>query len=573
MLIMSGLSIPTASFPSGFPRNNKVTVDPSLRTINVSGTEAFIIRIAQQLSWLAAAFQEKKDSPTYAYLAFGEATQLAADLGVPAFNIEVQLEVLPETEKSKMCWNSVIGPGVIIRGFPLPERKHREHRLEASIRVMAKLLDLHKAVTFKGGYVFKGRYTALIPVQMFGNSIQWHIIDVYPPTRDYEYDQVSYSQAYTPHRWAQIDKLQLGFSQWGTITAEVTIGKKDGYRCQRLDDYNALLEDAKNMHIILYDTIDHRAIQTNAECLILHVLHHQRKKKGKDQNLNTSHQGQDIEFAHPDRRVTPTREVMLSNAERVFCQRRPFSSSELEPSLFKHEFKSLYATIDGLWAQDYVNHKSHAISLSLSLWPSISGWEYMDVVEPRRWMPPKSVNLRGKCGLWNEYAREIQALVFFGSGFGDMLSAASPPNVCSALSSVPKGHFCLGIRVDTLERLFTVQGSFRDQTRLTTNGLTLSGSKDLFTFSDETDGQQCGPRRLAQFIKPGLTRRKPTSIPLERNGAIIIGDFDDSILHKDCIQGRSKNTSGRGSKWLRLDYYTSSLPMRPKPNTYSNGHI
>jgi hypothetical protein len=136
--------------------------------------------IAQQLSWLAAAFQEKKDSLTYAYVGFSEATQLAADLGVPTFNIEVQLEVLPENEKSKMCWNSIIGPGVIIRGFPLPERKHKERGLEASIRVMAQLLDLHKAVTFKGGYVFKGRYTALIPVQTFGNSIQWHIVDAYP---------------------------------------------------------------------------------------------------------------------------------------------------------------------------------------------------------------------------------------------------------------------------------------------------------------------------------------------------------------------------------------------------------
>lgn len=79
-----------------------------------------------------------------------------------------------------MCWNSIIGPGVIIRGFPFPERKHNERGLEASIPVMAQLLDLHKAVTFKGGYVFKGRYTALIPVQKFESSIQWHVVDTYP---------------------------------------------------------------------------------------------------------------------------------------------------------------------------------------------------------------------------------------------------------------------------------------------------------------------------------------------------------------------------------------------------------
>ncbi|CVK84535.1 uncharacterized protein FPRN_01994 [Fusarium proliferatum] len=600
-----------ASFLSGISRKNKILVDQSLRVVNVSGTEHFIITIAQQLCWLAAAFQDKENSLTYAYVGFSEATQQATDLrGVPTFNIEVQLQALPEKEKSKMCWNSIIGPGVIIRGFPFPVRKHNERGLEASIPVMAQLLDLHKAVTFKGGYVFKGRYTALIPVKMFRNSIQWHVVDVYPrklewtdidalcpirlfryakagffldtrsfigwcpavletlATSDYEYDLVLYSQASVPHRWAQVDKLQIGFSQWGTVTAEVTVGKKDGYFCQRQDDYDALLDDAKNTHIILYDTVQRRATQTNAEDLILHVLHHQRNKKSKDTHPDTSYQGQDLDFAHPDRRVISTREVMLRNAERVFCHRRPFSSSEPKPCLFKHEFKSLYATIDGLWAQDYVNPKSYAMKLGLGLQPSISGWEYMDLVEPRRWMPPKSTNLTNKCGRWNEYARDIKALIFFGSGFGNILSAASPPNVCPALTSVPKGHFCLGIRVDTLERLFTVQGCLADQTRLTASGLALSGSDDLFRVNDGTPGQRCGPRRLVQFIKPRLTKGERNSLPLKTNGAVIIGGIKDSVLHKDCVSKGTRKSSGRSSKWVRLDYYASSIPMRPRPTMY-----
>ncbi|KAG5793111.1 hypothetical protein H9Q69_007849 [Fusarium xylarioides] len=424
----------TSNFLSGISKKNKITVDPSLRTINVSGKERFIVMIAQQLSWLAAAFQEKKDSLTYA----------------------------------------------------------------------------------------------------------------------------------VPPRRAQVEKLQFGFSQWGTITAEVAIGKKDGYCCQRPDDYDALLDDAKNTHIILYDTAQRRAAQTNAEDLILHVLHHQRNNKSKDTHSNTPYQGQDIDFAHPDRRVTPTREVMLRNAERVFCHRRQFSSSDLKPCLFKHEFKSLYTTIDGLWAQDYVNQKSHAMRLSLSLKPSISGWEYMDLVESRRWIPPKSVNLRKKCGRWNEYARDIQALILFGSGFGDILRAAQPSSVCPALTSVPKDHFCLGVRVETLERLFTVQGSLADQSKLTTNGLTLSGSNDLFKANDETAGQRCCPRRLVQFIKPALRKGKDASLSLETNGAVIIGDFGESILHKDCVQKRSRKTFGQRPEWLRLDNFTYPMPMRPR---------
>ncbi|KAF4987882.1 hypothetical protein FDECE_15270 [Fusarium decemcellulare] len=571
-------------------------------------TESFIVSIAQQIAWLAAACREKKDTLSYAYVGFAVTSQSNVPQ-VPAFEIDVKLETLPETGNTGSCWNSVIGPAVVITGFPLPDRNSHERGLEASVPVMAQLLGLPKAVTFKGGFVFKGRYTALVPVKDLGPSIQWHIVDMYPlklewdyidklcparivgdllldsrsffgwcpkilewlATAWYNYESIQYSGACAPSRWAQIDKFQLGFSQWGTVTAEVTLGRKDGYRCQRPDDYETVLEDARSMHIILYDTTHRRATQTNAEDLILHILLHQRNKKNQEGHVNPSHQVNDLEFANPDRRVTPTRTVMANNAERVFCHRRQFFSSEPQQSLFKNEAKSLYTTIDGLWAQDYVNQKSNSFKMSLDLRPSVHGWEYMDLVTSTRWMPPKSVKMKSTCGRWNEYVRDIRALVFFGANFGDILTPASPRAVCPVFSSVPSDRFFLGIRVDDMERLFTLQGSLKDQAKVSASGLALSGSTDLFNVHEQVEDGQCGPQRLVRFITPGILGGKKCLLPLETDGAIIIGELEDKVLHQSCRQEGDKTTLNQPKQ--KATHHNSAcdtvhLPTASVPITY-----
>ncbi|CAG7562789.1 unnamed protein product [Fusarium equiseti] len=552
-----------------FARSNAVIVGPTLKTIKVQGTEKFITSIAQQIAWLAAACHEKQDKLTYAYVAFSEAGN-----SVPTFDISVTLEAV-DMESSCSCWNKIVGPAVLINGFSLPERNHNERGLEVSVRVMAAILGIPKAVTFRGGFVFKGRYHALVPVEKLGSSIQWHVVDTYPQrleweaidrfcqtrlreqanigvflkgrsflgwcpkvleslaTEGYNYRSVRYSKASAPSGWVQVDKLVLGFSQWGTVTAEVTLGKKDGYQCQRSDDYDMLLEDARNKQIILYDTTDRRATQTNAEDLILHVLLHQRSLgKPNGDSDRSKKQVEVLQFATPDRRVRTTRAAMINNAEKIFCHRKQFSSSEPKEILFKNEVKSMYATIDGLWAMDYASGKSDFLKMSLqSRSSSVHGWEYMDVVKSASRMSPKSVELQSTCGRWDKYARDIQAVVLFGANFGDILTPASPNSMCPGFTSVPRDQCYLAIRVNTLEHLFTLQGSWEDQRQLTNSGLILSGSHDLFKFCGlqyHIEGKQCCSQRLVRFITLG--RKKHAPLPLEMDGAIIIGELKNRIL-------------------------------------------
>jgi hypothetical protein len=168
-----------------------VTVDSTLRTVTARGTEDFIISVAQQISWLAAVCQEKQDQLTYAYVGFFEASH-ADPSGIPAFDVDAKLEI-PSTQDSGSCWNTIVGPAVLVTGFPLPERNHNERGLEVSIPVMAALAETPKAVTFGDGFVFKSRCHALVPIEDLGFSIQWHLVDAYPEKLE----------------WAHIDKACL----------------------------------------------------------------------------------------------------------------------------------------------------------------------------------------------------------------------------------------------------------------------------------------------------------------------------------------------------------------------------
>ncbi|KAF4483547.1 alcohol dehydrogenase [Fusarium agapanthi] len=541
----------------------RVTVDLTLHMVTVHGAEDFIIAIAQQLSWLIAVCQEKQGQLSHAYVGFFEANSPETS-GIATFNIDVELEV-PSIQPDDSCWNAIVGPAVIVTGFPLPERHHNEQGLEMSIPVMAALADTPQAVSYRGGFVFKARHHALIPIKDFGSSIQWHLIDTYPerlewthidracPTRlggaikkdfwnrrsflgwcpqvlellatsSFDHASVQYSKAVKPPRWAQIDKFIIGFSQWGTATAEITFGKKDSFRSLRPDDYETLLDDAKDTHVILHDTTQKRAFQTNAEDLILNILLHRQSLhlSGETQNSTEKNAVDIIDGADISRQRTSTRAAMLDNAEKVFSIRTSMSNAKKEENRFKYEVKLLYSTIDGLWAQSYASGDT-AVKLGVEFGQNVTGWEYMDVVNNVKVILPKSVDLKKSCGRWNDYAKDIQAIVLFGANFGDVLKPESS-ELCFNYKCLPRDECYLGVRVNVLEWLFDRQGSSQDQKKLSPSGLTLQGSQDLF--------KPCAGICSDHVVRIVKQSKSHCPLPLEKDGAIIIGEAGAGLLPK-----------------------------------------
>lgn len=159
-----------------------VSFDSTLRTCSAIGSEEYIVNIAQQVSWLAAACQEKLTRLSYAFVRFTEAE--IRPLTHAAFKVGVKLHPIP-IESSFSCWKTLLGPGIIIFGFPIPPRNIEQRGLEISVPAMSAMARIPQAVSFEGGFIFKGRCHALIPIRLIGQSVQWHMLDAYPDDLDW----------------------------------------------------------------------------------------------------------------------------------------------------------------------------------------------------------------------------------------------------------------------------------------------------------------------------------------------------------------------------------------------------
>lgn len=347
-------------------------------------------------------------------------------------------------------------------------------------------------------------------------------------TTEFEYGSVGNSDARSSPLRPQLEKLTLGFSQWATIEATLAMGKHDGYKVQKPDSYDTLLDDARNMPVVLYDTSQHRATQTNAEDLILQVLLHRRALPQAPAHVGgasiKNHSMDAIEYAVTDRRIRTTNATMMINAERIMGRRIQLGSPGGTLVRFKDEVQRLYDTLDGL-LQTSVCNRTGTSSLKIALpWARrVHGWEYMALVNStaHRYLNPKSVDLRSSSGSWCDYLQDAEGLVLFGSNFGDIIRPTGSGSWCRACLTLPKGSDYLTVRIDAIEALHGKHGCPKDPQRLTGSGWALQLHENIFQPCGQA--HYCGERRVAELVQ--LPPHKRMTIPqsLPSNGAIIIG--------------------------------------------------
>jgi hypothetical protein len=144
------------------------------KSLLVTGSEEFVVTVAQQISWLGAACRVTPLGLGCSYILFNE---VASKFGLPLCTFRISTEVVPLTsDDSGSCWNEVVGNSTIVTGFPIPERVNNEKGLELPLEVMAALGGVPLATQFNGGYVLKARSIAFVPVERNGSSIQWHLV-------------------------------------------------------------------------------------------------------------------------------------------------------------------------------------------------------------------------------------------------------------------------------------------------------------------------------------------------------------------------------------------------------------
>jgi len=166
--------------------------------------------------------------------------------------------------------------------------------------------------------------------------------------------------------------------------------------------------------------------------------------------------------------------------------------------------------------------------LALKIDPTkrVYGWEYMDLVGKKLNMELKCVELRRTCGHWPEFAQDIDAVVFFGAGFGEVFLPQNSATLCPKFNMVPREKDYLAIEVLTLETLYERSGSSEDQNHLTSTGIRWQRSINVFESCPKqkrNSRNPCKCDRIQEFAPHRALGKVRKPGKLSQTGAVIFG--------------------------------------------------
>lgn len=175
----------------------------------------------------------------------------------------------------------------------------------------------------------------------------------------------------------------------------------------------------------------------------------------------------------------------------------------------------------------------------------------MDLVEDRMDMSPRSVNLKNICGGWDQYAKDIQAVVLFGANLGEVFRPfwSEPSDECQNFRSVPVDCCYLAVQIRTLKDLFRKQGCPDTQETLTESGLMLQSSPGLLKPCHQRCAgiESCSSQRLVRLVCKSVIARSqsPCLLPKTADGIVVIGKASPS---RQILAGLSSSPQRAGSR-------------------------
>ena len=326
----------------------------------------------------------------------------------------------------------------------------------------------------------------------------------------------------------------MGFSHFaGAGTATVSFGRHNGlYTAERPNYYLDLLDDAKQIHVILQDMTERRAWQTNGESAILQIILHRHAMGkytigGKLVNLSKASIGD----------ASSIRRAMVQNANIEVARDQHMKEDTIRTKLFREVVGEFYAILEGLEGHSE-EVATAGIELRMDWRRRISGYEYMELFHRKHRLQSKEVALHKTCGRWPDYARDINAVILFGTEFGEVLQSTQTIDLCGKFKAVPKNRDYLAAKVSSLKTLYSENGSLTDQKQVTATGLQWNRSKHLFepcppaeTESKGLISNLCYCERIQEFVPKGAigSIRHPGRLP--DHGAVIFGRGTSSWLN------------------------------------------
>lgn len=234
----------------------------------------------------------------------------------------------------------------------------------------------------------------------------------------------------------------LGFSKIGTASLNFSFGRHMApFSAEKPEFYGDLLDRAKQLHVIFQDMQDRRAWQTDGERTILQIIMHRCSTWAYTTN------GKQIELqsAVNDNADSP-RDAMIRNADITVALDEHLPSRTVKRKVFRDLVVELFHVLDG-FKERVEDMNIDGIDLMMSMRKFTYGNEYMNLVHKRYSEPLKEALLKKTCGRWPDYARAINAVVLFGTDFGELFRPLRGHYICPQFRTMPRGKDLLAVEV------------------------------------------------------------------------------------------------------------------------------
>ncbi|KAJ6445358.1 RSC complex subunit Rsc7 [Purpureocillium lavendulum] len=380
-------------------------------------------------------------------------------------SIDLETSGSPLTASEDSCWLPLFNDAAIAYGFPIPERG-LEMGIEMSVDLMAALAGVRHAVEYQGSVVLKGFSTILLPVKKNANTVQWHLIrnvdDDEPisykagisqcknrvgldqldakslrSTRaiigwcstaetnlgspDYEYPDIDYSKAAIARLEPQLEGGSFGFQHFAMARVDFKLGRKDiKYHYLREGPYRTIVSAAERTSVALYDTTERRGWLVPATAVLLHIAQH-RHFLDNGQTIPLETKGS-------------AKERLLENCHMRLAEDEPYTLRDL--------INEIWSMVEFLIARTSDQRHMPGRPMNPHIGRRLGGFEYKAIVEQRSPLALKEWPLRGISGGWVSLVEDIDALVLFASGFGNVMRPRDTDNqsICHKWRSLPSNE-------------------------------------------------------------------------------------------------------------------------------------
>ena len=547
-----------------------------VRVIIKSETLDFIVSAVSQLAWMGTALRTSANGHVQYCEPKLEAVLMTTVAEPVVFNVTFVISSPGDRDQS--CWLPLFSNSVIARGFGIPEREDGEQGLEVPLEIMAALGGARHVSEYEGGLVLKGHSAMFVPISCQKSSVQWHLIcasgedripyreasvqcpnralvgqlnheklsttrtflgwwkeaQTHLATADVDYGNIDWSNAKEAGSPPRLTGGTVGVSKILTAQVNFHLGAKDGsYHYSQQGPFQRTIDRAEKFPVVLYDQKDRRAWLVSALAVILHII--QLRNHIKPFVVG----GNDVQISplDPSRQRHAAREAVVRNKSlKLFdCE-----TNEEKEYCFRDAVLDTVSFLDRLREKETTIQASPGMAVHTTWQNTLYGWELMDVAEEERHLKHKAQVLEKTAGRWYDLVKDVDAVVLFASGLGDIIRPRSESaELCRKWRSLPKEKDYLAVCVSMLENFYAKAGHRQDHQYLTSAKLQWHLGSMLFEPCADIASDDCQCDRLQQVYHDshGVLGRRTTPGSLEANGCVVFGQAHHSFWgHKNVVR-------------------------------------